>query len=571
MIKKLLIFILGTATLTASAQLNSAGTGLIYDNTDPLSNCYLSYGFPGTHAIMDNGTSFEAGDHLLGDGYCTMTSVASIPQWAGAAWYPIPYINGSGCTTAFDADRIDLTNHTEVTIIARSSEIGAKLEFFVGAGGTAWGLGSSTHIGGVIPTLTFTTANADERFVIDLAAVAGNEQEWIDFTGKNDIRAFGWRSASDGVTFGIKRVEIGAESTGAGTGGATCSDGIQNQDETGIDCGGASCSPCGNGGGTGTACTGSVDDHGHGTWYNNLDVQPNGVVKCSFERDDILGTKYGALDKGLLIQNGGTPYCGMCVEATGLEGTAIIQIVDECPDCWDRAGDGSIIVGTNTKFGDIDLSIAAFQAVVDIDHVAAGIGDFDWQEVTCPWQNNLHVITQGSHAWYAKVVIGNHTNRIASVEISNDGGSSYEAMALGVDNGWVKGSFGGDDKTFKITDIYGNEVVLTVNDMDNNGDAKIDGGANFPGCTITSTGDLINSLDFVTTYPNPANTNITFSGLKDVNTIQIVNINGQVVGSKNLSGASAQITFDVSNLASGIYVAKFTNATTTGAVTFVKK
>ena len=384
----------------------------------------------------------------------------------------------------------------------------------------------------------------------------------------------GGATCSDGIK---NQDETGVDCGGSkcspcNSSGATCSDGIMNQDETGIDCEGSKCSPCNNNNnGTGTTCTGAVNDHGHGTWYNNLDVQPNGVVKCSFERADILGTKYGALDKGLLIQNGSTPYCGMCVEAKGDQGTAIIQIVDECPDCWDRAGDGSIIVGTNTKFGDIDLSIAAFQAVVDINHVQAGIGDFDWKEVTCPWQNNLHLIIQGSHAWYAKVIIGNHTNRVASVEISNDGGTSYQAMTLGVDNGWVKGSFGGDDKTFKITDIYGNEVVLTVNDMDSNGNTKIDGGANFPACNVSSSNESINSLDFVTTYPNPANTNITFSGLEDVNTIQIVNVNGKVVGNRNLSGNSAQITFDVSNLAAGIYVAKLTNATATGAVTFVKK
>lgn len=321
------------------------------------------------------------------------------------------------------------------------------------------------------------------------------------------------------------------------------------------------------------SCTGSVDDHGHGTWYDNLDSDPNGVVKCSFERADIIGTKYGALDKGLLIQNGGTPYCGMCVEATGEQGTAIIQIVDECPDCYDRNPDGSINTGTNTKYGDIDLSIEAFKAVVDNDYVAKGIGDFDWQEVTCPWQNNLHLIIQGSHDWYAKVIVGNHTNRIASVEISNDGGSSWEAMTLGVDNGWTKGSYGGTDKTFKITDIYGNDVIIPAVNMISDlsgGAAKIDGGSNFPGCTVTSTKELINSLDYVTTYPNPANTSITFSGIKEVKTIQIININGQIIETKSLSN-SAQITYDVSNLAPGIYVAKMIGNTNTGTVTFVKK
>jgi len=39
---------------------------------------------------------------------------------------------------------------------------------------------------------------------------------------------------------------------------ATCSDGVQNQDETGIDCGGANCSPCG----TTASCTDGIQNQG---------------------------------------------------------------------------------------------------------------------------------------------------------------------------------------------------------------------------------------------------------------------------------------------------------------------
>ncbi len=60
-----------------------------------------------------------------------------------------------------------------------------------------------------------------------------------------------WGSTNSGFT-------ISMEETGSGTcsgSSSTCSDGVQNGDETGIDCGGSVCPPCGGGGG-GPLCTG---------------------------------------------------------------------------------------------------------------------------------------------------------------------------------------------------------------------------------------------------------------------------------------------------------------------------
>ncbi|OAV43904.1 cohesin domain-containing protein [Lewinella sp. 4G2] len=51
-------------------------------------------------------------------------------------------------------------------------------------------------------------------------------------------------------------VEAGEVNSGVGT-SATCSDGIQNGSETGVDCGGPDCAPCG---GTMTACGADTDD-----------------------------------------------------------------------------------------------------------------------------------------------------------------------------------------------------------------------------------------------------------------------------------------------------------------------
>ena len=293
-------------------------------------------------------------------------------------------------------------------------------------------------------------------------------------------------------------------------------------------------------------------------------------MRCSFERDDIVGGKYGALDKGMLQEDNNAKYCGMCVEADGPAGTAIIQIVDECPDCWDRSSSGQILTGTNTKFGDIDLSPAAFEAVVG--HQDVGIGDFDWHEVSCPWTTPIHIIIEGSNQWYAKVIIGNHKNRIASVEVSDNGGSSWVSMERGMDNGWVKGSLSSPTKELKITDIYGSEIIMENVDFSSTITKRKDNGTeNFPACGEVKSLNLPNTLDYVTVFPNPANTRITFDGVEEVKLIEILNVNGQVLASKSFNRSMAQIGLDISKFPAGIYVAKLTGLNNTGVVNFVKK
>ncbi|MDA9328589.1 T9SS type A sorting domain-containing protein [Flavobacteriales bacterium] len=561
--KKILLSAALLAGLFASAQLNSSSDGYVLDLTDASSQCLINVGLPNNGGQMNgDANTFATGANLTATGYefVSVTGIADLDE-AVAQWFALPYIDDESCTNLNGADiGVDLTNATSVSIDVSSDQVGSQLELFLGGEGK-WGPSSSTYNNGqgvgIDAISTIEKAGVVETFVFDLAALGGSD--WTDWAGKNKIQSVGFRSLTDGATFTVTAVKFGVDADSVDDG----NDDDGNDDDNGNDDGE-------------NDCDGAVTDHGHGTWYDNLDVQPNGVVKCSFERSDILGTKYGALDKGLLIDaNGGTPYCGMCVEAIAPEHNntpTIIQIVDECPDCMDRGTNGEILT-TNTKFGDIDLSIAAFKALLQEDHVALGIGDFEWKEVSCPWTTNMHLIVQGSHDWYAKVIVGNHKNRIASVEISADG-TSWLPMGLGVDNGWTKGSLGGQFKSFKITDIYGSELIISDIDMVDgliDGAGKFDGGSNFPACTATSTGELVNSLNYVSAYPNPANTNITFAGVEDAQAIEILNINGQVVASKFLNNETAQISLDISNLASGIYVAKMIGNNSTGAVTFVKK
>jgi expansin (peptidoglycan-binding protein) len=569
MIKKLLFTVLGLATLTAGAQMNAGGDGFTLDNTNGASNCFVNSA-PNNGGIMSHGNTTVNGPNYQTASTLELVSEATIPGSPDATWFGIPVTMGSGetatCGTLNSASQgIDMTSNSRVTITAQASTVGAVLNFYLGGEGQ-WFPASSTYNTGSGVTIdashTFTTANADETFTFDFAAL--DAVNWPSWAGRSKIQSVGYGSATGGATFKINKLEIGATASSGG-GDATCSDGIMNQDETGVDCGGASCSPCGGGGGNGVTCIETKDDGlAQATYYTLLETGASSVVTCSFDAvNDIKGTFYGALETATLHGPGkSTPatYCGMCVSMTGIKGTHTVQITDECPDCHEH----------NSGDTDIDLSTPAFAAIVGDQSI--GRSDITWKEVPCPWSTPLQVIVQGSNQWYAKVIIANHVNRIASVEVEQAG--AWYHLTRGVDNGWVSTGVTTNElsKSFKITDIYG-EVVTVSNISFSAADSKNYASVaptNFPACGLSVATEGA-SLNYVSVYPNPAENTITLEGLDDVQSLQIVNLNGQVVLTQFLGGAVGTAGVDIANLTSGIYVVKLTGTTTTSIVKFVKK
>lgn len=306
-----------------------------------------------------------------------------------------------------------------------------------------------------------------------------------------------------------------------------------------------------------TTCDDTVYPNGYATFYKLLENGSSNIVKCSFDAvNDIKGTQYGALHT-IMLNETPAKYCGMCVEMTGSAGTSILQIVDECPTCTHSTQD-------------IDLSPQAFAAVVGAESI--GVENVSWIEVPCPWTAPVEVIIQGSNYSWAKVIIAKHVNRIAKVEIGS--GGTFHEMVRGTDNGWVKSNFGGAWNNFimevRITDIYGEEIIVQNIDLEQDPtDATVVGTSNFTGCSVTSTEEL-NPLDYVVAYPNPATNSVTFDGLEGVNRMDIVNVNGQIVGTQVI-GNNLSISLDISNLPTGIYVARMTGDNNSGTVTFLKK
>ena len=286
-------------------------------------------------------------------------------------------------------------------------------------------------------------------------------------------------------------------------------------------------------------CTPAVYN-GTATYYVLLDNaatnNPNGFAgNCTFVNQDVM-PYYGAAYTGIYNT---ADQCGVCLEVTGVKGTEIIQIADQCPTCHVN--------------GDIDLSQAAFDKIVGAQSI--GASPISWFEVACPWGNTpISVQTQGSNEWYGKVIIFKHINRIKKVEFYTAG--NWVALTRTADNGWAGSLDGVAKHNVRVTDIFDEQV--TVADVDfttGSGNAVFAGTSNFTPCLTTSLADIEKNRS-VTFYPNPANNQVVFDDVKGVNKIEIYSIVGELVLSQSYYGTASRVQIDLTSLAAGSYVVK---------------
>ncbi|MCB9659445.1 MAG: hypothetical protein H6726_17505 [Sandaracinaceae bacterium] len=97
---------------------------------------------------------------------------------------------------------------------------------------------------------------------------------------------------------------------GGGPGGGSCSDGVVNQDETDIDCGGATCGGCQNGG----MCSAPTDCVSGG-------CGANGVCAPVFT---VSGNVVGATGPGLVLQNNGGDDLSVAADGSFTFSTAVV-------------------------------------------------------------------------------------------------------------------------------------------------------------------------------------------------------------------------------------------------------
>ncbi len=156
--------------------------------------------------------------------------------------------NADASLQLFDANNVPVTSYVPGEIYTVILQVTGSAPFY---GAQAVALTSSNSNAGTMGAPTTTQTN-----VVNLNGVDYLEQNAKSSTGTFSVP---WTAPSAG-TGTVNFHFIGNAVNGSGTGGdeatpamiesfseaplPTCSDGIMNQDETGIDCGGANCPPC---------------------------------------------------------------------------------------------------------------------------------------------------------------------------------------------------------------------------------------------------------------------------------------------------------------------------------------
>lgn len=152
--------------------------------------------------------------------------------------------------------------------------------------------------------------------------------------------------------------------------------------------------------------------------------------------------------------------CGSCIEVTGPSGTITAMIVDKCPECSE---------------GHLDLFPDAFKAVGGTD----GIVDTSYKFVTCGITSPiiLHNKTGTSKHWFSMQVV-NHNEPVESLEVSTDGGSTWQATTRMDYNFFENPSgFGTDSVDVRVTSTTGK--VITVKAVGVEPESEWEGDSNF--------------------------------------------------------------------------------------------
>jgi expansin (peptidoglycan-binding protein) len=152
--------------------------------------------------------------------------------------------------------------------------------------------------------------------------------------------------------------------------------------------------------------------------------------------------------------------CGAYVELTGPNGTIVIRIVDQCPEC---------------PAGNIDLSPLAFSKIAELDK---GRVPITWRVISPDISGPIRYrFKEGSSQWWTAVQIRNHRNPIAKFEYLKSG--QFTAVPREDYNYFVESSgMGPGPYTFRVTDSYGN--VLTDSGIALNVAGEVAGAAQFP-------------------------------------------------------------------------------------------
>ncbi|KAB8254686.1 RlpA-like double-psi beta-barrel-protein domain-containing protein-containing protein [Aspergillus pseudonomiae] len=137
--------------------------------------------------------------------------------------------------------------------------------------------------------------------------------------------------------------------------------------------------------------------------------------------------------------------CGACVAVTGPNGNTIkAMIVDKCPEC---------------DSNHLDLFQSAFAELADI---SKGVIDINWSYVSCDIDSPLKLKNkEGTSAYWFSMQVVNANEAVTSLEVSTDGGSTWQSTTRSDYNYFENSSgFGTETVDVRVTGKSGKVVTV---------------------------------------------------------------------------------------------------------------
>lgn len=172
------------------------------------------------------------------------------------------------------------------------------------------------------------------------------------------------------------------------------------------------------------------DAAGEATYYD-----ADGTGNCSFDASsDLMVAAMNGVDYNTAA------WCGACLEVTGPNGTVVVRVVDQCPEC---------------AHGDLDLSPQAFERIAPLIEGRVAI---TWHEVACDVTGPIEYhFKDGANQWWTAVQIRNHRYPIGKVEAQQDG--AWRAIPRVDYNYFVESSgLGPGPYALRVTDTRGHVI-----------------------------------------------------------------------------------------------------------------
>jgi expansin (peptidoglycan-binding protein) len=182
-------------------------------------------------------------------------------------------------------------------------------------------------------------------------------------------------------------------------------------------------------------CPADVSGAGTATYYDYA-----GGGACSFPLDPP-GTMVAAINA---VDWDGSNACGRCLRVTGPDGSVVVRIVDQCPEC---------------ASGDLDLDSPAFAAIAPL---VSGQAAISWQAVPCDVTGPVAFHQDaGSNPYYLLVQVRDHRYGVASLEYQDAAASSFATAPRLAHNYFEIVEPAGlvFPVTLRVTDVYGQQIV----------------------------------------------------------------------------------------------------------------